>query len=374
MMVSLYEILKSAEVGAGTAPDGYTALMAKNMPFAKGSEHEYTGLCPYTFIGNGTPLLDWYIKGNMVQTGTPSPSSIIMPDETGDKTANLLDEEYTEISNSLKYKPILVGDGTFTMSTSCPAVEGAAALFFLAGNVQSGASSTSNGVYKNRPITVTSISGYVTIVYRKISYSTGTADPRNEQTMLNSGSSPLPYQPYGYKIPILCGGTTTNVYLGEVQTTRQIKKLVLNGTENITMPITSSFQLFGAIDWGSNICYCTHFPQSTWTDVTAGTSDCIGLRSGGSGADRVRISYTAYTSVNDFKTYLQQQYANGTPVTVWYVLATPTTGIVNEPIRKIGDYADSISNVANIPTIRGPQTFDVDTTLKPSEIYLKWKK
>ena len=34
-MTSLYEILKSSKIGAGTAPDMYTALMAKNMPFSK---------------------------------------------------------------------------------------------------------------------------------------------------------------------------------------------------------------------------------------------------------------------------------------------------------------------------------------------------
>ena len=50
--------------------------------------------------------------------------------------------------------------------------------------------------------------------------------------MLNAGSTALPYEPYGYKIPITCGGQTVPVYLGEVPTVRRVKKLVLDGTEN----------------------------------------------------------------------------------------------------------------------------------------------
>jgi hypothetical protein len=33
--------------------------------------------------------------------------------------------------------------------------------------------------------------------------------------MLNSGSTAKPYEPYGYKIPILINGNTTNIYIGD---------------------------------------------------------------------------------------------------------------------------------------------------------------
>ena len=79
-----------------------------------------------------------------------------------------------------------------------------------------------------------------------------------------------------------------------------------------------------------------------------------------------------YSSTSALKTYLQQQYANGTPVTVWYVLATPTTGIVNEPIRKIGTYSDSVSGTNLSVTAQSPTTIDVLTSLKPSEMNLTY--
>lgn len=78
------------------------------------------------------------------------------------------------------------------------------------------------------------------------------------------------------------------------------------------------------------------------------------------------IKDDTYTSTVDFKSYLQQQYAAGTPVTVWYVLSSATTGIVNEPLCKIGDYADTLST--SIPTTDGANVIDVGTTLKPSEV------
>lgn len=319
------------------------------------------------------------LKGNMSQTGTPTPDNPIMPQETGERTGNLFDEDYTGISSSLKYVPVYVGNGSFTLSTTCPIIEGAATLFFLAGNVQSGASSVSNGVYKNRPITVASSNGYVTVVYRYVSYATGSCDPRNEKTMLNTGSTALPYEPYGYKIPISSASTTTPVYLGEVESTRRINKLVLTGEENITsshtdiglynIPVTDYLKI---VDTTTNVC--SHYKASInvngWSDVTDMSCRFYGNMSSPSKLLYIRDS--SYTSIADFKAYLAQQYAAGTPVTIWYILTEPETGIVNEPLRKIGEYADEVSNIS-IPVTTGGDTISVGTTLQPSEVTVNYK-
>jgi hypothetical protein len=58
-------------------------------------------------------------------------------------------------------------------------------------------------------------------------------------------------------------------------------------------------------------------------------------------------------------------------VVIWYVLATPETAIVNEPLAKIGDYADELSSTdagVTIPTAKGGNTLSVDTTVQPSEM------
>ena len=47
---------------------------------------------PKTIIGDGQPISSYTIKGNMSQSGTPTPSNPIYPTECGDKTANLFDK------------------------------------------------------------------------------------------------------------------------------------------------------------------------------------------------------------------------------------------------------------------------------------------
>ena len=80
---------------------------------------------------------------------------------------------------------------------------------------------------------------------------------------------------------------------------------------------------------------------------------------------------TGAAAITAFKSWLASQYAAGTPVTVWYVLAEPETGIVNEPLMKIGDYADTITMAqagVTLPTVAGTNTLTVDTTVQPSSV------
>lgn len=44
----------------------------------------------------------------------------------------------------------------------------------------------------------------------------------------------------------------------------------------------------------------------------------------------------------------------------------------NKPLMKIGTYADTLSNAAQIPTTEGANTITVDTTVQPSEFTATW--
>lgn len=183
-----------------------------------------------------------------------------------------------------------------------------------------------------------------------------------------------------YKIPISSANTTTPVYLGEVETTRKIQKLVLDGAENWYSKHLSE-NLFNLVidDYVKNtdsiICLCTHYKAqkniTLWTHVQD-KSVCFFDTTN----SLFYLRDSNFSTVADLKSYLTQQYANGTPVTVWYVLSNAETAVVNEPLMKIGDYADSISKAqasVEIPTVNGSNTLDVDTTLKPSNIYIEYK-
>lgn len=188
---------------------------------------------------------------------------------------------------------------------------------------------------------------------------------------------PDQYIPYGYKLPLTSAGQNVDIYLGESQTTRRIKKLALTGDEDWT-----KFESTGAVtfyikvpDGTGNIVLSTHFsaiwhgglPLNNGVFYNGTTNKNMLFRMGDD---------TTITDVTSFKSFLAAQYAAGTPVTIWYVLAEPETGIVNEPLMKIGDYTDTVSMEqagVSIPTNKGSTTLDVDTTIKPSNVYIKYK-
>ena len=86
---------------------------------------------------------------------------------------------------------------------------------------------------------------------------------------------------------------------------------------------------------------------------------------------KISISDLRFTDLTDYKSYLADQYAAGTPVTIWYVPQEPETAIVNEPLCKIGDYADELHSTdaaVTIQTVSGSNTLTIGTDLQPSSV------
>ena len=330
------------------------------------------------------------LVGNMAQTGTPSPTTPIQPSECGERTGNLFDKDNTTI-----YNAYIGTDGTWRLSDDSRSIK-----IPVLGNTQYTLSINSDNnavfrIYESNNSSAVPVSGssvVLSLIVRDTTIKeytfTTSADTQMivfqgsssvvtewfSSLMLNTGTTALPYEPYGYKIPILSANTTTPVYLGEVQSTRQIKKLVLTGEEQFLphQTIASWFQLFLSDIVIDNLELCTHYKPSPYNPADIQNGEILVRKQTSADNGRIIIKDTAYTTTADFKTYLAQQYAAGTPVTVWYVLATPQTAIVNEPIRKIGEYADSVSGIS-IPTAVGSNTIDVDTTLKPSEMTITYR-
>ena len=185
-----------------------------------------------------------------------------------------------------------------------------------------------------------------------------------------------------YKLPLTSGSTSLDIYLGESQATRRIRKLVFDGTESWTF---SSGAFYTAVaDINSKGLRKTTFNCSHYELIDDGrafadvTNNSIYTGAGASYGAYVYIFTDAYTTTTDFKAYLAQQYASGTPVTIWYPLKTETTSIVNEPLRKIGDYADTIDSTqtsAQIPTTAGSTTISwAGSGLAPSEVEFEYER
>lgn len=192
--------------------------------------------------------------------------------------------------------------------------------------------------------------------------------------------------PYGYKLPILSDSTATDIYLGEVATTRYIKKYECTGKEN-WQSYSDSAGAYGAWQFYANDLVNGAARTSVSSNiaeygVTTETRSRYPygayLVTGGAGiAFQMAGAKDVYTGVSAWKSYLAAQYANGTPVTVWYILAEPETSIVNEPLMKIGDYADTVSMEqagVSIPTAAGTTVIDYNGTPKPEKVELTYSK
>ncbi len=356
------------------------------------TEHEYTGAVPYTFTANGSPLISWRISGNTVQTGTPTPDNPVMPQGTGERTGNLLDPSITryekaysdrivDFSGGAMYIVPIKSNTTYTVKTYSDESISVFRIGLYNKPAPESEDTVENIVQKsgsNPTATITNTD----YKYLMIQISGAYIDNYGlAHTVLNTGSTALPYEPYGNKIPISSANTTTSVYLGVVQTERKIQKLVFDGTETGWRKGSTFFfnqelspDYLRARD--SITCMCSHYP--TYQQVGSGADIPEGYCSFcySSKVQRFYIKDNNFATLEDFTTYLAQQYANGTPVCIWYVLATPETAVVNEPLMRIGDYADTVSMEqagVSIPTADGSTTLDVETTVKPSEIYIKYK-
>lgn len=179
-----------------------------------------------------------------------------------------------------------------------------------------------------------------------------------------------------YKLPLTVNGTEYPIYLGRVETTRRIKKLVLTGEEELFADngigyVNIRDGLAQTVAPYCNILLGVDTPTSEMPDRSIKQA----MLSWGAASLVIKKS-PGFANSNALKSYLAAQYAAGTPVTVWYVLAEPETAVVNEPLMKIGDYADTVSYAqagVAIPTSDGDNTISFGTTVQPSAMSAAFK-
>lgn len=337
------------------------------------------------------------LKGQMEQNGTPTPSSPITPSETGDLTGNVMTSPSasTETKNDITCTcdgngkitlhgtasastqftltvptftiPVSVGrggNGTFSMFNTF--TSSSTVIVFYNGTTKVDYWSFSQ---VNRTSTSYSQMGGKQVTSMRLNIEAGaTVNGQFSLMFTDDGQLPNNFEPYGYKIPISSAGQTTPVYLGEMETTRRIKKLVLTGNETFyrDRERTGSWRFYSSplVSTSYNLSICSHFVYIGTSGVN--DTDDIGFSIFNKSQFGCRCPKSIANTVNEFKAWLASQYAAGTPVCVWYVLATPETAVVNEPLRKIGNYADEVSGIT-IPTTAGANTISIGTTLQPSE-------
>lgn len=145
------------------------------------------------------------LKGQMSQTGTPTPTNPIQPSECGERTANLFDKygNYFVGINSNNYTITGLKPNTqYTCSTNFIKTVSIASIYF------GGGSSDTNGVWKNSPNTKTSTAEGTILLSLRFRSDIGAPAVYDDViagtiwVMVNEGSTALPYEPYGYFIEI----------------------------------------------------------------------------------------------------------------------------------------------------------------------------
>lgn len=360
--------------------------------FEKGFTRETSGTVPLTINGIEKDLKAWSITGNTVQNGTPTPENPVEVVGVGDRTGNLFDPNSTRyhMGKDANNKIGIVAYGAMFYIEAAPNTNYTikayttdstfVRLYLSNAPIVDGVAESYNVISESE----TTINPEVTISNTNYTYlwiqtgGTWYTEHGGSSIMLNSGSTALPYEPYGYKIPVVTSadGTepiTTPIYLptplysGEVMRSdgsREVKlgKLVLTGEEEITTHKTFedgtiSIRIPSSKAKANGIIYCTHLQNVSFAEIYNNEKQGISTHLKNE-LNNLYCLISGFTKLTQYKDFFRNEYSAGTPVTVWYQLAEPTTETFTVP---------------KIPTISGTTIIDVDTKVKPTEMYIKYK-
>lgn len=256
-MLRLYEILKTSKTGI--APDLWTCLAAEKMAGDSGKVRELTGGLPLAFTANGKPLIDYTIYGNMTQSS-----------ECGERTKNLFDKDNADIadlypdattreikqsSNLSTWSVVLPVEPsttyTFTMGEATTAIRrrvGMCSDYPTKGAYCTSVDDTPEYDHPNlgNIFTTDADTRYVLIMYVS-GAGRDVAIERANRVQVVKGNTALPYEPYGYKIPISVNGQTINIYIGS----EPLRKAV-DGSDAADTLNYSTQQLIRRVDSSGN--------------------------------------------------------------------------------------------------------------------------
>jgi len=342
------------------------------------------------------PVIDMRIYGNSIQNGTPTPDSPVEIESVGEKTKNLFKDDENTRKNSCWLKKsgefvlnasewattdyIRVEGYSFTLSRLPYATNPSICAYDSEKNFITGVA------YDTKESVI--ISSEQLISYIRVSYKI--TDPNFPFMQLEQGDVATEYEPYGkYKIPVKINGEITNIYLDEPlrkvgdvadyidfktgKVVRNIYNKTVTGNESIEYSTRSisfiAIKPKAALNSSVVQCLSNYYAAKDWETLWrngygTNASNIQGIAISGEFIRVVdMLNYpNANTDANHavlFKAWAAEQYQNGTPLIINYVL--------EDPIEELIDLPD-------IRTMEGGTTFEVLTTVPPSQIMVKYHK
>lgn len=350
--------------------------------------NEIEGIPPIIFKGNGKNLLDYRIDG--ANGGV------------GDKTSNLLNSINTQrvTANGIEYYKEngiyhLIGTNTKTDSswvlpnpqnTKLPVFEiGKTYTILVSGNMANNIYIQMNGVNVNtntqysiaivrntNPIVNFTIDNRYLKTAQIFVGVTGNATNVDSEFSIYIGENST-YEPYGYKVPVVITGKNllppiANWVKGYINSegtitnateSKQISSpfIQINSNKNFTF----SFYPNSGSPWG---CIAFYTDNKDYIDRVADYENTTIFATSPNNAKYIRVSYRTYGA----GTYAQLDEGSKTDYEPYHEL---TTNIyLDEPIGENESISLSDTNT-NIPTLRGTNVLTVDTTVQPSNVYIK---
>ena len=366
--------------------------------FEKGFTRETSGTVPLTINGIGKDLKAWSITGNTVQNGTPTPDNPVEVQAVGDRTGNLFDYSTIRTGYRIAWATgVDYADNTAMMSdyikvkNTTYSCSNTAMIICYDGNKKYlGALNKSMVVEKEVGIfcDMFTINDNECKFIKLLAYQGVVI---GNKTMLNEGSTPLPYEPYGYKIPVVTRGKNLFNYNLMFQ-----NSVVYNDYFNVYNLILKPYTEYEISTNGEEKHFNNPALQSKETQfIVCNTSEVLSTVNGGvsykkklfktTGADGVLVvGYRTKYSVEGANIVNKADMDAGilwlniiqTPITTPIYLPTPLYS--GEVMRSDGtitrsDGTTETFTAPQIPTLNGTTVIDVDTAVKPTEMYTKYK-
>ena len=378
----------------------FTMLAASKMNGGRDRLHELSGIPPLSFTAKGKPLTAWSING------TPTPENPVEVQVVGEKTSNLFD--YSTITTG--YRIVwttgdLYKDDTGIISDFIEVTEGQkyqiskstkSLSVYIIGYDQN---KKYLGVYDSYKGFIKSATNryYVLKIPQEsgcqyIRLMTFISDHIDATVMFTCGETvPNEFIPYGYKIPVVTRGKNLFDYNLMFQ-----NSVVYNDYFNVYNLILKPYTEYEISTNGEEKIFTNPHLQNKETQfIVCNTSELFSTVNGGvsykkklfktTGADGVLIvGYRTKCSPEGANIVNKADMDAGilwlniiqTPITTPIYLPTPLYS--GEVMRSDGtitrsDGTTETFTAPQIPTLNGTTVIDVDTAVKPTEMYTKYK-
>lgn len=341
-------------VGVWTNNDTTYTIDVKELMIAKKDNlmFEQYGAMPSTKypsmpkVATGEQKIKQFGKNFIKNTATTQTINGVTFTVNEDKTIKVNGTATATTVLELSKEKLLLETGDYVLS-GCPVGGGADTykLDFILKNTETNTTSYPNDFGQTRYIQIKE-SEEATVV-RIVVYAEATLNDVIFRPMLEKGKTATDYEPYAENIETLDLATTELAKIvdssgntvaqdkavyrnGKWQWEKNVRKTILNGTENWQLT-GSKIGFFFCTSFGNtyalsnNIPVCSHFVGH----INIQNATANNLASGeiafnvDSMYSRFYLYSTQFETVEELKTFLAEQYSKGTPVTVYYVLATP---------------------------------------------------